>query len=128
MSFLGRFVRNLTLLSVSFFTEISQFVCCVGPYFLMASLSVVPIYFWPLIKNSKAGLSGSRPMAARGNARTVPGGVALDGERSFLDGGDFHGKCVCDPERCAKGLAVAIQVVLHACVSIAEYCLLMQTE
>lgn len=52
-------------------------------------------------------------MEILGNITVVPGGVALNGERQYLDGGDFHGKCICDPEKCTKGVAVAFQVI-HA--------------
>ncbi len=46
-----------------------------------------------------------------GSIINVPGGVALAGESQYMDGGDFHGKCISDPDKCAKGLSVAIQVI-----------------
>ena len=55
-------------------------------------------------------MAGNRAMAAHGKVRNVPGGVALDGVHSFLDGGDFHGKCLGEPDKCQKGFTVAIQV------------------
>ena len=51
-------------------------------------------------------------MAAHGGVRVVPGGVALDGVHGFLDGGDFHGKCLADPKKCIKGFTIAIHVRL----------------
>ncbi|XP_065670479.1 uncharacterized protein LOC100203426 isoform X28 [Hydra vulgaris] len=71
---------------------------------------VTPKFFWPLLKISKSGLAGNRPMAAHGGVRVVPGGVALDGIHGFLDGGDFHGKCLADPKKCIKGFTIAIHV------------------
>ena len=62
------------------------------------------------MKTSRSGMAGNRPMAAHGDVKSVPGGVALDGEHTFLDGGDFHGKCLVEPGKCQKGFAVAIQV------------------
>ncbi|XP_065639354.1 uncharacterized protein LOC100203426 isoform X10 [Hydra vulgaris] len=71
---------------------------------------VTPKFFWPLLKISKSGLAGNRPMAAHGGVRVVPGGVALDGIHGFLDGGDFHGKCLADPKKCIKGFTIAIHI------------------
>ena len=70
----------------------------------------MPLYFWPLLKTSRSGMAGNRPMAAHGAVKSVPGGVALDGEHTFLDGGDFHCKCLVEPGKCQKGFAVAVQV------------------
>ena len=71
---------------------------------------VVPIYYWPLLKNGKLGMAGNYPIAVNGEAKSIAGGIELDGERSFLDAGDFHGKCIGDPDKCSKGFSVGIQV------------------
>ena len=75
-------------------------------------ISVVPSQFWPLLKNTKSGLSGNRPITVHGNLTSVPGGISLNGRDQYLDGGDFHGKCISDPDKCSKGLSVAIQVCI----------------
>lgn len=49
-------------------------------------------------------------MAVNGDAKSIAGGVQLDGQQSFLDAGDFHGKCVGDPDKCSKGFSVGLQV------------------
>ncbi|XP_057314445.1 uncharacterized protein LOC130655679 isoform X2 [Hydractinia symbiolongicarpus] len=77
---------------------------------------VVPMYFWPLLKTTKSGMAGNRPMAAHGDVKYVPAGIALDGVHAFLDGGDFHGKCIAEPDKCQKGFAVAIQVFFESSV------------
>lgn len=82
---------------------------------ILYNLSVVPMYFWPLLKTTKSGMAGNRPMAAHGDVKYVPAGIALDGVHAFLDGGDFHGKCIAEPDKCQKGFAVAIQVIKKRC-------------
>ena len=59
-------------------------------------------------------MAGNHPLAVNEpqNVKIIPGGVLLDGERSFLDAGDFHGHCIGDPEKCNKGFSVALQVRL----------------
>eukprot|EP00795_Rhopilema_esculentum_P005038 gene5038-148_t len=71
---------------------------------------VVPSQYWPFLKNTKSGLSGNRRIIVHGNVTNVPGGVSLNGVNQYMDGGDFHGKCISDPDKCSKGLSVAIQV------------------
>ena len=68
--------------------------------------------FWQLLKDSKLGMAGNHPLAVNEpqNVKMIPGGVQLDGQRSFLDAGDFHGHCIGDPDKCNKGFSVALQV------------------
>lgn len=76
-----------------------------------SSLAVVPSQYWPMLKNTKSGMSGNRQIMVHGNLTAAPGGIALNGVNDYLDGGDFHGKCISDPDKCSKGLSVAIQVM-----------------
>ena len=70
----------------------------------------MPSQYWPFLKNTKSGLLGNRRIIVHGNVTNVPGGVSLNGVNQFMDGGDFHGKCISDPDKCSKGLSVALQV------------------
>lgn len=65
-------------------------------------------------------MAGNHPLAVNEpqNVKIVPGGVLLDGQRSFLDAGDFHGHCIGDPEKCNKGFSVALQVRWGIMISI----------
>ena len=71
-----------------------------------------------MLKNTKSGLSGNRRLAVHGNLTAAPGGIALNGISEYLDGGDFHGKCISDPDKCSKGLSVALQVHLKSLIFI----------
>lgn len=68
------------------------------------------MYFWPLLKTTAGHTRGTDHAEPHGNVRQVQDGIELNGVDAWLDGGDFHGKCFSDPERCIKGLSVAMQV------------------
>lgn len=72
--------------------------------------SAVPVHFWPLLKTTAGHTRGTDHAEPHGNVRQVQGGIELNGVDAWLDGGDFHGKCLSDPDLCIKGLSVAMQV------------------
>lgn len=71
---------------------------------------MVPTHFWPLLKTTAGHTRGTDHAEPHGNVRQVQGGIELNGVDAWLDGGDFHGKCLSDPELCIKGLSLAMQV------------------
>lgn len=68
------------------------------------------MYFWPLLKTTSGKTRGTEHVQTHGMVKQIQGGIELNGVDAWLDGGDFHGKCLSDPDLCIKGLSIALQV------------------
>ncbi|KAK3751286.1 hypothetical protein QZH41_012191, partial [Actinostola sp. cb2023] len=73
--------------------------------------SVTPTLAWSLQKVRHGKVLGSTPtIHAFGELKEEDHGLHLDGKDSWLDAGDFKGKCLSDPQRCPDGFTVGLKV------------------
>ena len=58
-----------------------------------SSTSIIPSYVWPLAYIYNKTIPVTPPLSVHGNVTKAAMGLFLDGKNSWIDAGDFTGRC-----------------------------------